>query len=452
MNNQLWSKILEYDLDSPASEYGFSTRLANENFWTKDFTQKAILEYKKFMYLAATSDFMVSPSEIVDTVWHQHLIFTHSYQEFGRLLGKQIQHIPSTHNKEDFQKFKQAKDRTTQLYETNFGSQPKGIWECVGMYESLNLKKANSKIRTLVIMGLLALVILIQPFYWLLEPIYVKIDNPDFVLGFIALTLCVFVFLEWYNRTRLKQIARFFDEESFIFNLSPFELIYLKDQKLSAVINGTVNELIDNETIKINSDNTIELGENDSAKSVEQRQAATILKEHGKTYYPTLLRILVSKPIFWNTAKCMDALKKYFTKSEVFGNLFSSNYIALSILLMLGLTRLFTGLMRDKPVAVIVIVLIILTIAVIIYLNRLTKLFVTKIIPTLYKEEILPTRDIENNWQWTYFLFGTSVLTTSFIPLVNYVDKNNASGSSCGTSCGSSCGSSCSSCGGCGGD
>ncbi len=325
-------------------------------------------------------------------------------------------------------------------------------------------------------MGLLALVILIQPFYWLLEPIYVKIDNPDFVLGFIALTLCVFVFLElqdrlslksiakylmaifylidrfWYNRTRLKQIARFFDEESFIFNLSPFELIYLKDQKLSAVINGTVNELIDNETIKINSDNTIELGENDSAKSVEQRQAATILKEHGKTYYPTLLRILVSKPIFWNTAKCMDALKKYFTKSEVFGNLFSSNYIALSILLMLGLTRLFTGLMRDKPVAVIVIVLIILTIAVIIYLNRLTKLFVTKIIPTLYKEEILPTRDIENNWQWTYFLFGTSVLTTSFIPLVNYVDKNNASGSSCGTSCGSSCGSSCSSCGGCGGD
>ncbi len=128
-----------------ASEYGFSTRLANENFWTKDFTQKAILEYKKFMYLAATSDFMVSPSEIVDTVWHQHLIFTHSYQEFGRLLGKQIQHIPSTHNKEDFQKFKQAKDRTTQLYETNFGSQPKGIWECVGMYESLNLKKANSR-------------------------------------------------------------------------------------------------------------------------------------------------------------------------------------------------------------------------------------------------------------------------------------------------------------------
>ena len=78
MNHELWNKISEYNFDEPMSEYGFSTRLANENFWTKDFTEKAIAEYKKFMYLAATSDLMVSPSEIIDVVWHQHLIFTQS--------------------------------------------------------------------------------------------------------------------------------------------------------------------------------------------------------------------------------------------------------------------------------------------------------------------------------------------------------------------------------------
>ena len=82
MNQGLWNKILAFDFDSPPTEYGFSIRLANENYWTKAFTELAILEYRKFMYLAATSDFMVSPSEIVDTVWHQHLIFTQSYQEF----------------------------------------------------------------------------------------------------------------------------------------------------------------------------------------------------------------------------------------------------------------------------------------------------------------------------------------------------------------------------------
>jgi hypothetical protein len=109
MNIELWKKIIEFDFDNPPSEYGFSTRLANENYWTKDFTVKAILAYKKFMYLAATSEVMVSPSETIDIVWHQHLIFTQSYQEFCDLIGKQVQHIPSTHNKQDFSKFKQAK-------------------------------------------------------------------------------------------------------------------------------------------------------------------------------------------------------------------------------------------------------------------------------------------------------------------------------------------------------
>jgi hypothetical protein len=79
MNAQLWNKIEAFDFDNPPGEYGFSTRLAHENFWTRNFTKQAMLEYKKFMYLAATSDLMVSPSEIVDTVWHQHLIFTQSY-------------------------------------------------------------------------------------------------------------------------------------------------------------------------------------------------------------------------------------------------------------------------------------------------------------------------------------------------------------------------------------
>ncbi|HEX7869566.1 MAG TPA: DUF1399 domain-containing protein, partial [Chryseobacterium sp.] len=90
MNKDLWGKIEQFDFNNPSSEYDFTLRLANENYWTQNFTQQAILEYKKFMYLAAVSDMMVSPSEIVDTVWHQHLIFTKSYHEFCQILEKQI--------------------------------------------------------------------------------------------------------------------------------------------------------------------------------------------------------------------------------------------------------------------------------------------------------------------------------------------------------------------------
>jgi hypothetical protein len=96
------------------------------------------------MYLAATSDFMVSPSEIIDIFWHQHLIFTQSYQDFCNILGKRIQHIPSTHNKEDFEKFRQAKERTIKFYERDFGKQPKNIWGLTVCLKVLTWKKPNS--------------------------------------------------------------------------------------------------------------------------------------------------------------------------------------------------------------------------------------------------------------------------------------------------------------------
>src|SRR6218665_2909699 len=258
MNTELWDKILHFDFDDPPSEYGFTTRLANENYWTKAFTDLAILEYKKFMYLAATSEMMVSPSEIVDIVWHQHLIFTQSYQSFCTLLGKQIQHIPSTHNRDEFEKFSQAKERTQKLYSTIFGEQPKSIWEFHGMFESLNLEKSKFKIRTFLVFGILGFIALIMPFYFLLKPFYVEINNPYFVIGFIALCIFTFAGLEFYNRKALKNIARGFNQDSFIYQLEPYELVYLKTQKLDNIINGTMNELIDKNIIFINTDKTID--------------------------------------------------------------------------------------------------------------------------------------------------------------------------------------------------
>lgn len=85
----------------------------------------------------------------------------------------------------------------------------------------------------------------------------------------------------------------------------------------------------------------------------------------------------------------------------------------------------------------------------------MTLLFSSKILPDLYKTAILPKKNTANDWQWSYFLMGTAVLTTSFIPLMAR-PTYDGSGSACGTSSSSSdssCGgSSCSSCGGCGGD
>jgi hypothetical protein len=48
MNTTLRNNILDFDLDHPVSEYGFSTRLEHENSWTINFAKGAIIEYKKF--------------------------------------------------------------------------------------------------------------------------------------------------------------------------------------------------------------------------------------------------------------------------------------------------------------------------------------------------------------------------------------------------------------------
>ncbi len=454
MNKDLWEKIELFDFDHPPSEYDFTLRLAHENYWTQNFTKQAILEYKKFMYLAAVSDMMVSPSEIVDTVWHQHLIFTKSYSEFCTILGKQIQHIPSTHNKEDFQKFKLAKERTTKLYETRFGKQPESIWDHANPYESLNLKKSNFKLRTSLIIGIIAFIVLSFPLYFLLKPLYLSIKNPDFIFLFLGLIIVSFVGLEWYNRRNFAQAIRLFDKDSFVFDLQPYELIYLKDRNISSVVNGTVNELIDNGSIKINEDQTISTNKLTFIQSREHQQVIDLLNDLGKTSYPNFLIQLITKPAFSNIIKSMDEVKKYFIRSKVFSHLFVLNFIVFLTLIMFGFLRIVTGILRDKPVLLISFAVVILIFMMIGYLLKLTNLFSSKVLPDLYKTVILPKKNTNNNWQWSYFLMGTAVLTTSFVPLTAK-STYDGSGGGCGTSSSSdsSCGgSSCSSCGGCGGD
>lgn len=454
-NQELWNKIEAFDFDAPISEYGFSTRLANENYWTENFSQKAILEYKKFIYLAAISDWMVSPSTIVDTVWHQHLIFTTSYADLCTIAGKQIQHIPSTHNRNEFAQFKRAKELTQQLYESNFGYQPEELWNYEDMYDSLELPKAKLKIRAFVLIGLLAFALLITPLHFLLKPAYVQIGNPDFLIGISILCLVAFAMLEWYNRNKLSDIVYNFKKNTFIHNLSPAELIYLKTQNLQHVVHNVINQLIEDQQIVV-VDSALAPTLKRSPQSLEEHQTLNAIHSFGKTNYAPLLSHLLQKPVFVNTASCMDAFQKYFTKSKAFAKIFYQNFIVLAFLLLLALSRQIIGIERDKPVLQIGIFVLLFSILIIFFLWRLTRLVATVTIPDLYKRIILPERSMQDHDEWQYFLFNQTILAATFMPLVSE-QRRYDSGSSCGTSSDSSSGSSCggsscgSSCGGCGG-
>ncbi len=74
----LWEKIRDFPLDDPGAFLPFSDKQAFNQNWSVSFTQRAIAEYKKFIFLCCVSEMGASPSQVVDEVWHLHLPYTTS--------------------------------------------------------------------------------------------------------------------------------------------------------------------------------------------------------------------------------------------------------------------------------------------------------------------------------------------------------------------------------------
>jgi hypothetical protein len=122
-------QILEFRIDKQGAPYPFSMRLADEQDWSIEFAQQAIEEYKRFIFLAAVCDHPVTPSFVVDEVWHTHLIFTRSYwEELGDVVGKLIHHDPGQGEPGDETVFANQYLKTLESYRKHFGEPPVAVW------------------------------------------------------------------------------------------------------------------------------------------------------------------------------------------------------------------------------------------------------------------------------------------------------------------------------------
>ncbi len=78
-----------------ASTLAFASKLARKYGWGVKFALRAILEYKKFVFLGVTGQQRVTPSKVIDMVWHQHIEFTRGYRGFCEsVLGANFDHDP----------------------------------------------------------------------------------------------------------------------------------------------------------------------------------------------------------------------------------------------------------------------------------------------------------------------------------------------------------------------
>lgn len=131
-NDPLWKRLQNFSLDHPNAAFPFSKKLAKEENWTSSFTEKTIEEYKKFVYLCCTLPNGASPSEIIDKVWHMHLIYTQNYwEEFcPDILQKKLHHHPSPGGPAENEKHRSWFEETLKSYREIFEQEPpEEIWK-----------------------------------------------------------------------------------------------------------------------------------------------------------------------------------------------------------------------------------------------------------------------------------------------------------------------------------
>ena len=119
----LWRGISQWQMPF-GEEY-----LKQKYGWDYEFSQLAILEYRKFAYLALASDSEVTPSVAVDEVWHVHILHTAAYQRFAQACGAMLHHSPGMPN--EAASFNSQYLETLERYRDVFGQEPPAnIWPC----------------------------------------------------------------------------------------------------------------------------------------------------------------------------------------------------------------------------------------------------------------------------------------------------------------------------------
>ncbi len=321
------------------------------------------------------------------------------------------------------------------------------IWENKDMYESLNLQQSKISITTFSLIAIIIFIGLAFPAYHFLRPIYIQINNPYFVWGYIAIAILVFICLGFYNRKQFDKIIKSFDKDSFVYHFDPNEMVYLKNLNLTQVIDSVIDGLITKKIITIEN-NSLELNKPYEVSTIEEFQVTNTLNEKSKFEYSTFLEKLKYKPIFLKTKKTMQAFLKYLDRSPKLAKIYKVNFIVLFILLMLGVIRIITGATRDKPVFEIALICGLLLLIIIFSLRLLLIKIPVRLLPVLYKKEILPKVKKDEKEKWKYFVKGFFAYNVIFITMMNRNSgktSDSGSGSSCG---GSSCGSSYGGCGG----
>jgi len=376
---ELYKRIQAFALDRPDSQLSFSQRLAKDNGWSLGYTQRAIEEYKKFIFLAVAAGHPVTPSDQIDQVWHLHLTYTRLYwQEFcPKILQTTLHHEPTRGGSSEQLKFGSWYSKTLESYEQFFGHIPPiDIWPKpkdrfgrdlhfirINTQQSWVLSKPNftvsvkPQLRKIGIFTFLAFLSLMITGCQIISqiPNPMNFTGPEFLTFYISLVVMGIALAAWL-RFSLCLVSANINQQP---DLNTYEIAFLAggNHRLimaaitSLVKQGYVEVLKEKSPFGRTQSKLVVTGKIDAiADPVEKAVAQDILATDGAI-----------EQVFRKSTGMKDSIR---ARLEQLG-LFLSDAQALKaqiypslivvILLGIGLCKMAVGISRDKPVGLLLI-------------------------------------------------------------------------------------------------
>ena len=176
---QLWNRLEAFDFEtrlvgqasvtSPTDQFdrfAMYNKLAEQEDWSINYSLAAFEEYRRFLYLAQIAGFEVTPSTIVDRVWHTHLIYSKEYWELlcREVLNRPLRHEPCL-GSEAMPRYAENYQKTKDLYLSEFGqSPPLNIWpSSVDTIKYVRLKTRRDKFSPIVAIAVAIVVSALMP-------------------------------------------------------------------------------------------------------------------------------------------------------------------------------------------------------------------------------------------------------------------------------------------------
>jgi hypothetical protein len=133
-DDKLMRALTTMRIEPADARFTFQDRLAQENGWSSSFVQRVIIEYHRFLFMAATANQPVTPSDEIDQAWHLHLTYSRHYWDVlcKKILCKPLHHGPTEGGMQEDMRYANQYTDTLQLYEACFGEPPPDdIWPAI---------------------------------------------------------------------------------------------------------------------------------------------------------------------------------------------------------------------------------------------------------------------------------------------------------------------------------